>query len=117
MEIGHDAVTVRLAWWQKLLGLMRDIVVPLACIDSAETVEDPLHSVHRAGIKVGLRIPYLYFIARTLRLDEAFLVRRGVPAVSISIGGPGHLRRLLVSVPDATESARRIEAARAGRSS
>ncbi len=68
----------------------------------------------RAGIKAGLRVPFLYFAARTMRLDEAFIVRRGVPALSISIGGERHLRRVLVSTPRAEQLAAEIEAARRG---
>jgi hypothetical protein len=114
VEIGPEAVTVRLALWQKVLGLMRDITVPLRDIDGAEVVEDGVGVAMRAGIKVGLRLPALYYVARTLRLDEAFIVRRGSPAVSISIGGEGHLRRVLLSTPEPSELAARIEAARTG---
>lgn len=114
VEIGPDAVTVRLALWQKVLGLMRDITVPLRDIDGAEVVEDAIGVAMRAGIKVGLRVPFLYYAARTLRLDEVFIVRRKTPAVSISIGGEGHLRRVLLSTPEASELAGRVEAARRG---
>lgn len=114
VEIGPDALTVRLALWQKVLGLMRDIALPLRNIDGVEVVEDAVAVAMRAGIKVGLRVPYLYYAARTLRLDEAFVVRRGVPAVSISIGGEGHLHRVLLSTPEASELAGRIAAARGG---
>jgi hypothetical protein len=112
VEIGPDAVTVRLAMWQKVLGLMRDTVVPLRDIEGVEVVEDAVGVAMRAGTKVGLRVPFLYYAARTLRLDEAFIVRRGTPAVSISIGGEGHLRRALLGTPEASELAGRIEAAR-----
>ena len=45
-------------------------------------VADPVREAMRAGIKVGLRLPWLYFVARTITLDEAFVVRRGVPGLS-----------------------------------
>lgn len=112
VEIAADAVVVRLSWWQKALGLMRNITVALRDIDGVEVIADPVRVAGRAGIKAGLRVPFLYFVARTLRLDEAFIVRRGVPGLSISIGGDGHLRRVLVSTPRATELACEIEAAR-----
>jgi len=32
-----------------------------------------------AGMKVGLRVPGVYYIARTIALDRAFIVRRGIP--------------------------------------
>jgi hypothetical protein len=112
LEIRTESVEVRLSWWQNLLGLMRDISVPLRDIDAAEVIDDAVRVAGRSGIKVGLRVPFLYFVARTMRLDEAFIVRRGVPGLSISIGGEGHLRRLLVSTPRAAEFAEEIEAAR-----
>lgn len=112
IEIGPRAVVVRLAWWQKLLGLMKDITIALSDIDGADVEPEAVRIAGRAGIKVGLRIPFLYFAARTMRLDEVFVVRRGVPGLSISIGGEGHLRRVLVSTPRAGELAAEIEAAR-----
>ena len=54
-----------------------------------------------AGIKVGLRLPWLYYVARTIHLDEAFVVRRGVPALSFAVDDDGTLRRVLVSTPEA----------------
>ncbi len=114
VEIGPEAVLVKLTWWQKLLGLMRDISIPLSEVDGTEVVENGVGVAIRAGIKVGLRVPFLYFCARTLRLDEVFVVRRRVPALSISIAGQGNLRRVLLSTPRAAELAAEIEAA-AGR--
>lgn len=112
IELEHGAVEVRLSWWQKLFGLMRNMTVPLADVEGAEVVADGVRVAGRAGLKFGLRVPLVYFVARTIRLDEAFVVRRGVPALSLSIGGDGPLRRLLVSTPRAEELARAIEAAR-----
>ncbi len=112
VEIAEQEVVIRLSWWQKLLGLMRDIHVPLRDVAGAEVVDDAIGQTARAGIKVGLRAPALYYAARTLRLDEAFVVRRGLPGLSIAIGGDGHLRRVLVTTPRAAELAERIEAAR-----
>jgi hypothetical protein len=112
VTITSQAVQVRLSWWQKLLGLMRNITVPLGDVSGIEVIERPVSVAARAGIKVGLRLPFLCFVARTLRLDEAFVVRRGVPGLSIEIGGEGHLRRLLVSTPRAAELANELETAR-----
>jgi hypothetical protein len=60
------------------------------------------------GIKVGLRLPWLYYVARTIRLDQAFVVRRGLPALSFAVRNHDPLRRVLVSTPDAEELARRL---------
>ena len=70
---------VRLARWESALGLLRSIRVPRADLSEVQVVEDPLAEVMRAGIKVGLRLPWLLYIARTIGLDRAFIVRRGVP--------------------------------------
>lgn len=113
IELTRDAVVVRLSWWQKLLGLMRNVRVPLSDVNGAEVVEKPVRQAGRAGLKFGLRVPFLYFAARTIRLDQMFLVRRGVPGLSLSIDGDGPLQHLLVSTPRAEELAREIEAARA----
>jgi hypothetical protein len=62
----------------------------------------------RTGIKVGLRLPWLYYVARTIRLDQVFVVRRGVPGLSFAVHGEGPLRRVLLSTPDAAELAQRL---------
>lgn len=108
IEISEDTLDIRLSWWQKALGLMRDVHVPLGQISDVEVVEKPLAIVHRAGIKIGLRLPWLYFIARTIRLDEVFVVRRGMPALSFRVAGEGALQRVLVTTPEAEQLARRL---------
>jgi hypothetical protein len=79
IEVTDDAVEVMLAPWQKVLGLMRDIRVARADISDVRVVEDPVREAMGTGIKVGLRLPWLYYVARTIRLDQVFVVRRGVP--------------------------------------
>jgi hypothetical protein len=61
-----------------------------------------------AGMKAGLRLPWLYYVCRTIRLDQAFVVRRGLPALSFAVRNHGALRRVLVSTPDAAELARQL---------
>jgi hypothetical protein len=107
--VSEESVEVRLAPWQKALGLLRNITVARADVGDVHVVQDPIREAMRSGMKVGLRLPWLYFAARTLRLDEVFVVRRGVPALSFSVGGAGTLRRVLVSTPDADELARRLQ--------
>jgi hypothetical protein len=107
-RVSEDSVEVLLAPWEKALGLMGDIRVPLEEVSDPQVVADPIREVMRLGVKVGLRLPWLYFVARTLRLDEAWLVRRGVPALSFSVSNHRRLRRVVVSTPDAEELARRL---------
>jgi hypothetical protein len=102
---------VRLSRWEKVLGLLRNIEVPRADVSDVAVVEDPLRAVMGSGIKVGLRVPWLYFVARTINLESAFIVRRGVPALSFAVAGKGALRHVLVSTPQADELARELQAA------
>jgi hypothetical protein len=96
---------VLLARWQRILGLMRDIRVPLGHVSDVRVVEDPIRETMGTGLKVGLRLPWLYYVARTIRLDRAFVVRRGVPAVSFAVRNSDPLRSVLVSTPHAQELA------------
>jgi hypothetical protein len=100
---------VRLSRWEKVLGLLRNIRVPRADVGGVEVVEDPLRAVMGTGIKVGLRVPWLYFVARTINLESAFIVRRGVPALSFAVTNDGALRHVLVSTPDAHELASELQ--------
>jgi hypothetical protein len=107
--VSEQFVEVRLALWQKVLGLLRDIRVARADVSDVRVVQDPVREAMHAGIKVGLRLPWLCYVARTIRLDEAFVVRRGVPALSFAVGGGGTLQRVLVSTPAAHELARELQ--------
>jgi hypothetical protein len=106
--VSEESVEVPLARWQKVLGLMGSIRVPRADIGDVRVVSNPIREVMGTGLKAGLRLPWLYYVARTIRLDEAWLVRRGVPALSFSVRGAGALRRVVVSTPEAAALARRL---------
>ncbi len=108
VELTEETLEVRLSLWQKLLGLLGDIRVARADISDVEVVEDPVRAAMDVGIKVGLRLPWLYYVARTIRLDQAFVVRRGVPALSFAVRNESALTRVLVSTPDAEDLARRL---------
>lgn len=103
-----DSIEVRLDRWEKILGLMKDITVPLADVADVRVVENPMREARGTGLKAGLRLPGLYFVARTIRLDHAFILRRGLPALSFSVRNHPPLERVLVSAPDAEQLARRI---------
>jgi hypothetical protein len=108
VEVSTDSVAITLARWQKVLGLMGDIRVPRGQVGDVHVVQDPIAQVLHTGLKAGLRLPWLYYIARTIRLDEAWLVRRGVPALSFSVRDHGALRRVVVSTPEAEVLAQRL---------
>jgi hypothetical protein len=110
IRVTGEQVEVRLAWWQKLLGLLRNIRVARADVSDVHVVQDPVREAMRSGIKVGLRVPWLCYIARTIRLDEAFVVRRGVPGLSFAVDNATPLHRVLVSTRQAEELARELSA-------
>ena len=108
VRLSEDAIEVRLARWEKVLGLMKDLSVPLADVADARVVENPMREVLGSGLKAGLRLPGVYFVARTIRLDRVFVLKRGLPALSFSVRNHPPLESVLVSTPDAKELARRI---------
>lgn len=108
IELTDQTLHIRLSWWEKLLGLMKDIRLAREQITEVRVVEDPMREAMRSGLKAGLRLPWLLFVARTLRLDQAFVVRRRQPGLSICVRDHGALRRVLVSTPRARELAREL---------
>ena len=114
VRVTADSIEVVLARWEKILGLMRDIRVPLADVSDVRVVDDPIRETVGTGLKAGLRVPWLYYVARTIRLDRAFVVRRGVPALSFSVRDHAPLQQVLVSTPDARELAQRLQRASRG---
>ena len=108
VEVTEDSVEVLLSRWQKVLGLLGDIRVARADVSEVEVVDEPVQEAMGVGLKVGLRLPWLYYVARTIRLDQVFIVRRGVPALSFAVRNEGALSRVLVSTPEARELAQRL---------
>lgn len=108
VQVSEDSVEVLLARWEKVLGLLGNIKVPRADVSDVQVVREPIREVMRTGLKAGLRLPWLYYVARTIRLDEAWLVRRGMPALSFSVRNNGALRRVVVSTPEADALALRL---------
>jgi hypothetical protein len=111
VRVSEEAVEVVLARWEKVVGLLGDITVPRTDVSDVRVLEEPMRDVLRTGLKAGLRLPWVYYVARTIRLDEAWLVRRGVPALSFAVRNHGALRRVVVSTPDAQTLAQRLKGA------
>jgi hypothetical protein len=108
VHLSEDEIEVRLAKAEKVLGLMRNVRVARSDVSDVGVLDDPLRDVMRSGLKVGLRLPWLYYVCRTIRLDQAWAVRRGVPALSFAVRNQGALEHVTVSTPDARELARRL---------
>jgi hypothetical protein len=109
VRLSEDEIEVRLAKAEKALGLLRNIRVARSDVGEVEVLDDPLRKVMRSGLKVGLRLPWLYYVCRSIRLDEAWAVRRGVPALSFAVRNQGALEHVTVSTNDARELAQRLE--------
>jgi hypothetical protein len=110
IELSDQTLEVHLARWEKILGLMGDIRVARADISDVRVVDNPIREAMGTGIKAGLRFPWVIYIARTLRLDQAFVVRRRQPGLSFAVANHGPLQRVLVSTPRAAELARELGA-------
>jgi hypothetical protein len=108
--LSEETIEIRLSRWQKVLGLMRDIRVARRSVSDVRLVHEPVREAMGTGMKVGLRLPWLYFVARTIKLDQAFVVRRGVPALSFAVSDEGPLRRVLISTPEAEELVEQLSA-------
>jgi hypothetical protein len=109
INVTDEYVEVRLSLWQKALGLMRNIRVARTDISDVRVVADPVHDAMHSGIKVGLRLPWLCYVARTIRLDEAFVVRRNVPGLSFAVDDHTPLHRVLLSTHHADELAQQLQ--------
>jgi hypothetical protein len=110
VHLTEDSLEVLFAPWEKALGLLGDIVVPRADVADAKVVQEPVREAMSTGMKAGLRLPWLCYIARTIRLDQVFAVRRGVPALSFAVRNHDRLRHVLVSTPEAEVLAERLQA-------
>lgn len=87
---------------------MGDVVVARRDIGDVRVLENPMQEVMRAGLKVGLRLPWLYYVCRTIRLDRAWAVKRGMPALAFAVRNHGALEQVTVSTPQADLFAREL---------
>jgi hypothetical protein len=108
VRLTDDSVEVLLAPWEKALGLLGNIILPRDDVSDVHVVADPVREAMTAGLKAGLRLPWVYYVCRTIRLDQAFIVRRGVPGLSFAVRNRRALRRVLVSTPEAESLARAL---------
>jgi hypothetical protein len=105
VHLSEEKIEIRLSVAEKALGLLGNIDVPRSDVSGVEVLEDPLYEVMRSGLKVGLRVPWLYYVCRSIRLDRAWAVRRGVPGLSFAVSNHGALEHVTVSTPNAHELA------------
>jgi hypothetical protein len=97
-------LNVELRTYEKIGGLSGDRSIPRAAITSASVDADPLATIRRR-LKVGLRVPRRLFVCWTDRGRHFWAVRRGLPALHVSVAGDGRLQAITVSSPDAARLA------------
>lgn len=103
VELDARTLAIRLARWEKTLGLMGDIVVSRGAIADVEAVPEPMRAAMRSGMKAGLRFPWVIYIARSLSLEDAYIVRRNQAGLRFSVDDGGTLKHVLISTPEAPE--------------
>lgn len=101
VRVSEQTLKVQFSRWEKVLGLMGDIDLPRASVGEIEVVDDPVAQVMRSGLKIGLRLPWLSYVGRSIKLDEVWAVRRHIPALAFSVRGCPPLRRVTLSTRDA----------------
>jgi hypothetical protein len=93
-------LNIELTTYEKIGGLSADRSIPRADITSANVDRDPLRTIG-SRLKVGLRVPRRLFVCWTDRGRHFWAVRRGLPALHVSVGGAGRVRQVTVSAADA----------------
>ncbi|HEX2075053.1 MAG TPA: hypothetical protein VHF92_14820 [Geodermatophilus sp.] len=106
------SLSVTLDRGEKILGLLRDLEVPLTAVREVDVVPDGLRAVR--GLRApGLGLPGLRKIGTWRgRGEKAFVaVRRGQPAVRVRLAGQ-RFDTVLVSTEDAASVAAALAGAR-----
>jgi hypothetical protein len=107
VQLTTASLTVHLSRAERLLGLLRDLSVPLAAITEVDVVPDGVSAVR--GLRApGLGLPWRR-IGTWRRHGERTLVsvRRGQPALRLRLAGQ-HFGSVLVAVPDPDGTAAEI---------
>jgi hypothetical protein len=116
LQLTPSTLTLHLSRAEKILGLLRNVQVPLAAVRSAEVVSDPLSAVR--GLRApGMALPGLRKIGTWRRQGERVLVsiRRGQPAVRVRLNGQRY-DELMIGTDDAAAVAGELTAAVSGAS-
>ena len=94
------SIEVRLTAIEKVGALRGDLSIPRERIREARVDDAPLRSI-RWKLAMGLRIPGRLYVCHTARLSHFWAIRRGVPAVHLTLDDGRRLREVTVSTPDA----------------
>jgi hypothetical protein len=110
LQVTPPTLSLRLTRGEKMLGLLRDVQVPLSAVRRIEVVADPLPAVR--GLRApGLALPGLRKVGTWRRPGERTLVsvRRGQSAVRVLLEGQRY-DTLLVGADDAEAVATELAA-------
>jgi hypothetical protein len=107
VQLTTESLTVHLSRAEKLLGLLRDLTVPLAAVAEVDVVPDGVLAVR--GLRApGLGLPWRRIGTWRRRGDRALVsVRRGRPALRLRLTGR-RFDSVLVTVPDPAATAAEI---------
>jgi hypothetical protein len=108
IELTQETLEIRLAAWERALGLMGNLSLPRSSITRADLRDDGPAAVAHWWPKVGLRLPGILYIARSFDGRQRFIVRRGEPAVELEVGPASTPRVVVFSTPDAERLAREL---------
>ena len=103
ISIDKDTVTLTLAPWEKITGLVGNLRVPRSAITSATAVDSGFRALR--GMRVGLGIPFVRAIGRWVGFGykDWVSVAPG-PALVLELDGQ-RFDRAIVSAANATELA------------
>ena len=110
ISIEDQKVTVTLSTLEKLVSLHGNFSVPRSSISQVEVVADGLSGTK--GIRApGLGLPGLRKVGAWRRKGERSFVsvKRGQPAVKVSLSGGGDWTSFLVGADDATALAAQLQ--------
>jgi hypothetical protein len=108
VQLTPTTLTVRFTLAEKIAGLLRDVEVPRAAVQSAEVVPEPLSAMR--GLRApGLGLPGLRKVGTWRRPGERTLVsaRKGQPALRVRLDGSRY-DTLVLGVDDAAALARSL---------
>jgi hypothetical protein len=108
VHVTPDMFTVRLSRVEKVAGLLRDLRVPLTAVRDVAVVPDGLAAAR--GVRApGLGIPGRRKLGTWRRRGGStyVAVRRGEPALDVTLTGARYAR-VLVATPDAAALAARL---------
>ena len=111
LQLRPPVLSLRLTRGEKIVGLLRDVEVPLAAVRDVEAVPDGVAATR--GLRApGLGLPWRRIGTWRSRAGKALVsVRRGQPAVRIRLDGQ-RWEQLLIGTDDAPSVAEALTSAR-----